>query len=223
MSRRDNFIIRCARCRMLGPLCICEILPRLETQTRLVLFIHRSEARKTTNTGQLATECLVNSEVVVRGHAMEHEPAFALDPNRQALLLFPSEDATPLDTLTDRSRPVTLIVPDGTWRQATKVRQRVPGLAEVPCVTLPNSGPTNYRLRSETRDGGLATMEAIARAFGILEGAEVQAKLDHVFRVMVERTLWSRGALDAAQVTGGVSEKARVWLRGAAVTRFQPS
>ena len=67
--------------------------------------------------------------------------------------------------------------------------------------------PTTYRLRAEPRSGGLATLEAIAQAFGILEGdrgAPIEAALLAVFRVMVDRTLWLRGALRDAEVTGGV-------------------
>ena len=96
------------------------------------------------------------------------------------------------------------MVPDGTWRQASKVRQRVPGLRDVPCVSLPPDEPSIYRLRAEAHGHGLATIEAIARALGILEGLHVRHALEQVFRAMVERTLWSRGELATADVTGGV-------------------
>jgi DTW domain-containing protein YfiP len=191
---------------MLGGLCVCALLPRLETRTRLVLFIHRFEDRKPTNTGRLAAECVANSEVIVRGHADAPPEIFAAPAGTRPLLLFPDDDAVPLDQLPPSDQPVTLIVPDGNWRQAQRVRTRVPGLRGVPCVTLPPGPPTIYRLRSEPRPGGLATMEAIARALGILEGAAVQAALEHVFRVMVERTLWTRGLLDGSAVTGGLPE-----------------
>ena len=68
MSRRNNAARRCSRCRMHLSLCVCTLIPRLVTRTRLLLVIHRAEDRKPTNTGRLAAECLVNSEVVVRGH-----------------------------------------------------------------------------------------------------------------------------------------------------------
>ena len=42
------------------------MIPRLLTRTGLMLFIHREEVKKPTNTGRLAADCLVNSEVVVR-------------------------------------------------------------------------------------------------------------------------------------------------------------
>ncbi len=191
---------------MLGGLCVCALMPSppLATRTRLVLIIHRFEERKPTNTGRLAAACLAASEVLVRGHAGEPSPPFIAPAGTRPLLLFPADDAIALDQLPPSPDPVTLIVPDGTWRQAQRVRTRVPGLRDVPCVVLPPGEPSRYRLRHEPRGGGLATIEAIARAFELLEGAHVRAALERVFHAMVDRTLWSRGALDAADVTGGV-------------------
>jgi DTW domain-containing protein YfiP len=198
MSRRDNTRFRCGRCRMLGTLCVCPLMPspRLATRTRLVLLIHRFEDRKPTNTGRLAAECLANSEVIVRGHASEPTAPFAWDPSATPLFLFPYDGATLLDERSPwiaSERPVTLVVPDGTWRQASKVRNRVAGLGDVPSVSLPPGEPSVYRLRAETLEAGLSTLEAIARAMGLLEGAHVRRALELVFRAMVERTLWSRG------------------------------
>jgi DTW domain-containing protein YfiP len=185
-------------------LCFCDLIPLLQTRTRLVLFIHRYEDRKSTNTGRLAARCLVNSEVVVRGHEAEPTPRFVPDESSQAVFLFPIEGATPLSEFAGSPRPVTLLVPDGTWRQASKVRNRVPGLLDVPCVSLPRGESSRYELRHESHVEGLATMEAIARAMGVLEGPEIRAAIERVFRAMVERTLWSRGNLATAAVSGGI-------------------
>jgi len=226
MTRRDNALHRCVRCRMLGGLCVCALIPspRLVTRTRLVLLIHRYEARKPTNTGRLAAECLENSVVVVRGHESQPTPAFVCPPGAQPLLLFPHEDATPLAAFhVEASRPVTLIVPDGNWRQASKVRQRVAGLRDVPCVMLPAGEPSTYRLRAEAHEAGLSTLEAIARAMGVLEGDEVRGAMEGVFRAMVERTLWSRGRVTTAEVSGGIPEGTMLHdLRRAPVTRSRP-
>lgn len=208
MSRRDNAALRCASCGLHGSLCVCPLVPRLETRTRLVLVIHRYEHRKPTNTGRLAAACLTNHQIVVRGHEEHPTEAIAWDPRSEPLLLFPHEGAEPLAPRSPSAPPVTLIVPDGTWRQASKVRSRVPGLREVRCVGLPSDVPSMYRLRAEAHEGGLATAEAIARAFGVLEGPEVRRAIEHVFRVKVERTLWARGELDATEVTGGIPEGA---------------
>lgn len=206
MSRRDNRAHRCVRCMMHVSLCVCALIPRIETRTRLVLVIHRSEIRKPTNTGNLAASCLVNSEVHVRGREGEPTEPMTWGPDVEPLLLFPHEGEA--EVLEPSDRPVALIVPDGNWRQASKVRARVPGLNRIRCVTLPVGEPSSYRLRFEAHATGLATIEAIARAMGILEGPAVQTALEQVFRAMVERTLWARGMLATHEVTGGIPEGA---------------
>jgi DTW domain-containing protein YfiP len=201
VSRRNNVEARCRQCRLHQSLCMCALIPRVETRTRVALVIHRLEARKTTNTGRLATLCLPNSVVVERGH--EHAPStLAPDLLLGAALLFPHPDAIPLGALDPAPR--TLIVPDGTWRQASKMRQRVAGLRDIPCVSLPPDVPSAYRLRSEAHPHGLATIEAIARALGVLDGLEVRRALERALQIMVERTLWARGLLQTDDVTGGI-------------------
>ena len=212
MSRRHNAHVRCPRCYMHGSLCVCNLIPKIETRARLLLVIHRIEARKPSNTGRLGVECLTSSETWIRGH--ENDPADEFEPDDayQSLFLFPHEEATPITEFVDSKLPIQLVVPDGTWRQAAKVRNRVAGFKKIPCVSLPPDLPSIYRLRSEAHAHGLATVEAIARAFGILEGPErgprIRSQIEHVFQAMVERTLWSRGEIETEKVTGGIPEGA---------------
>ena len=202
---------------MHGSLCVCNLIPKIETRTRLLLVIHRIEARKPSNTGRLGALCLTNSESWIRGHEENPSDAYEPDDAHQSLFLFPHEEATPIAEFVNSRLPIKLIVPDGTWRQAAKVRNRVAGFKKIPCVSLPPpalppEAPSIYRLRSEAHAHGLATVEAIARAFGILEGPEhgksVRSQIEHVFQAMVERTLWSRGEIETENVTGGIPEGA---------------
>ena len=200
---------------MYQALCICGLLPRLHTRTRLMVIMHYREERKPTNTGRLAARCVADSRVHIVGDRERPLPEPLLAADEQPLLLFPADDAVPIATFANSDRPVTLIVPDGNWRQASKMHARVPGLARATCVTLPDDGgATAYRLRAEPRDGGHATAEAIARALVVLEADThaADAILD-VFRIMVERTLWLRGALPAERVHGGIPDAARAELR----------
>ena len=123
------------------------------------------------------------------------------------MYLYPDPDAIPLEEVAAslRHEAITLVVPDGNWRQAAKVRRRERGLAELRCVSLPEAAPSRYRLRTEVHDHAVSTIEAIARALAIVEAdPELEQRLLHPFRAMVERTLWSRGRLDARHVTGGI-------------------
>ena len=207
MSRRDNAHNRCQGCGLHESLCLCQELPRLSTASKLCLVIHRDELRKPTNTGRLATRCLGESRLLVHGEiGMRAGSPIAPQENLQPLLLYPGSEAEPLAAKHRDAGPVLLVVPDGTWRQAAKMSRRIEWMAELPRVGLPEGELTAYRLRSEPKEGGLATMEAIARAFGILEGPAVQEELESIFRKMVDRTLYSRGLISRDQVFGGVPE-----------------
>jgi DTW domain-containing protein YfiP len=198
-------IRRCPDCCLHRSLCLCALVPRVPTRTKVVLVMHQLELNKPTNTGRLAVRCLPNSQVLVRGLPIPDFPSVETDMGPgQRLLLYPHADAQPLERWRDSPEPVTLVVPDGTWRQAARARRRVPGLADVPCVTLPAPSRSGYRLRQATRPGRLSTMEAIARALGVLEGSEVEEPLAHIHQVMVDRTLWSNGRLTSEEVTGGI-------------------
>jgi DTW domain-containing protein len=187
-------------------LCICGMLPRLETRTRVVVVIHQLEASKPTNTGTLAARCLQNSAVVYRGRApggtAPTGPEPLVPPDTQGLVLFPQPDAEPLEAW--RGRDVTLIVPDGTWSQAARTRKRLPELAGLPCVSLPPVDREVYRLRTSPSPGRLATLEAVAVALGILEGPAVEETLMRVYRIMTDRTLWTNGRIKTEDVTGGI-------------------
>ena len=208
MTRRAKPHLRCADCRMHRSLCICGLLPRIATRTRVVVVLHQLEARKTTNTGALAARCLENSEVVYRGRAPDGAAADPLDEQlsieTESLLLYPHPSATPLADWHGATKPITLVVPDGTWPQAARTYRRLRALAELPCVSLPAPGIAVDRLRDSARGDRLATLEAVALALGILEGPAVRDALMRVYRIMTERTLWTNGRVSAADVTGGI-------------------
>jgi DTW domain-containing protein YfiP len=195
-------------------LCVCALLPSLTTRTRVVLLLHQLELRKTTNTGRLALRCLTNSALALRGQLVEDltlprdaavVPPAWLTEAVQPVLLFPGPDARPLeDFATGDGPPLTLVVPDGTWSQASRMRKRFPGLDQIPCARLPDTLVSTYRLRHDLRPGHLSTMQAIAHAIGILESEAIAQQLLHALQVTVERTLYSKGRLPADQITGGL-------------------
>jgi DTW domain-containing protein YfiP len=188
---------RCPGCRMLAVACLCELVPRVETRTRVLVVLHHAETQKPSNTGRLALRCLPNSGAVIRG--APDQPTAAPGPDwaehGDPVVLFPHPDARPLAEFCGGPRPVTLIVPDGTWRQAQRVRRRVPGLAEVPCAFITRDAPSEYRLRRTPDARRLSTMEAIAEALGLLEGPRGPAARElllNIFQIMVDRSLRGR-------------------------------
>ncbi len=195
-ARLGGTVDRCPRCGLHWRSCLCASLEPIALATRVIVLRHRRELHKPTNSGRLVPLTLVAGEVRTFGaRDVPLDTAGLIDPARHTLLLYPSADSRELTRDEVSAGPITLIVPDADWRRAFKLVAREPSLAGVPRVHLPSGAPSAYRLRSHTNPRFLATFEAIARALGILEGAEVQARLEHVFRLMVERTLYSRGQL----------------------------
>ena len=216
--------------------CICGLLPRLATRTRVLLVVHQLEAKKPTNTGVVAARCLANSAVIYRGRAPVEPPpddpsldgeslpglrsvgpadADPLDAELRAdvepVLLFPHPTARPLETWRGSEKPVLLVVPDGTWSQAARTRIRLGALAQLPCASVQtcDEAVAVDRLRRPPGPGRLATLEALALALGVLEDPAVADALMRVYRIMTERTLWTNGRLTAAEVTGGIPAGAR--------------
>jgi DTW domain-containing protein YfiP len=182
---------------MLIVACLCDLVPRVETRTRVLVVLHHAETQKPSNTGRLALRCLPNSGAVVRGAPEQPAAAPALNwaEHGDPVVLFPHPDARPLVEYCGGPRPVTLIVPDGTWRQAQRVRRRVAGLGEVPCAFVTRDAPSEYRLRRTLDARRLSTMEAIAEALGLLEGPRGPAARElllEIFQVMVDRSLRGR-------------------------------
>jgi tRNA pseudouridine65 synthase len=197
MGDRAKRAPRCEVCKLHRALCLCGEVKPIDLGTRLVLIMHRREVTKTTATGPLAARLLRHSEVLIHGERERPlELGSRLTGDRRALLLFPTDDARPLTAglLAEDRRPITLIVPDGNWRQAQRAARRIPGLERAERVTLVPGPPSRYRLRNEPRAGGLATLEAIARALGVIESPAVEQALLAHFDRMVERTLSTRGA-----------------------------
>ncbi|HVU03672.1 MAG TPA: tRNA-uridine aminocarboxypropyltransferase [Polyangiaceae bacterium] len=209
MPGRFHDAPRCVRCRLHVGLCLCASLPSIETRTRVLVVMHRFEDRKPTNTGRLVAACLPNSDVYVRGEESRMDRPLESFEGVRPVVLFPGPTARPLADFLGGDGPVTLVVPDGNWRQAGKTSKRVRELASLPCAALPHGPPSEYALRRESRPERLSTMEAVARALGLLEGPEVEAALLTVFRTVVERALWARGSLRSADVVHGLPEGAR--------------
>jgi DTW domain-containing protein YfiP len=202
--------IRCDRCRLHEELCFCAEIPSLDLRTRVVLLVHAQEIEKPSNTGRLAHLCLPNSEIRLRG-TRDGKPLDLdglVDDTHETWMLYlgeRSETITPA-LVASVKKPVRLLVLDGNWSQASRLGAKLSRTLPpaVKHVKLSAGKPSEYRLRTEHHPDGLGTFEAVARALGFLEGADVQERMEKVFRVMVERSLYVRGKLKADEVTGGL-------------------
>lgn len=158
--------------------------------------IHAKELKRTTNTGALASKALTNSQVLIRGSTKERlDLSELLNPQYRPVLFFPTEDAVELNRefVSQSELPIHLIVPDGNWRQASKVHHRHPELNGIPRVMIKLPNTDTHHLRAESTSEGMATLQAVAHALGVIEGDAVKQKLLDLYRLKLERTLLGRG------------------------------
>lgn len=191
----------CPGCFLHRSLCLCSEIPQLSLKTKVSLVIHAREMKRTTNTGLLALKALTNSTLRVRGQQADVKKALDLSDLLSAeydtLLFYPSDDAVELTTdyLRRFVKPIQLIVPDGNWRQASKVHYRHHELQNIPRVMISEINTAKHHLRAESTEYGMSTLEAIAKALRVIEGDETGLKLQALYDLKLSRTLQARGVL----------------------------
>ena len=153
---------RCEGCGLHEELCACALLPRVELDTPLVVVQHNKDSRKPTNTVRVLTRSLVSCEVTryaVRGEVFDPGPIEGR-PDVDWCLLFPEveEEALahppPRLNLAAFRRPGRegrrrgVVIVDGTWSQARRMRRRIEVLRTMPTFELPPA-PTQWTVREQ--------------------------------------------------------------------------
>ncbi|MCP2051781.1 UNVERIFIED_ORG: DTW domain-containing protein YfiP [Pseudomonas fluorescens] len=183
---------QCPRCLRPATHCLCALIPSLDSRTRILLLQHPSEVNHALNTARLAALGLNNAQLVV-GEVFDDLATLLSPPGYQARLLFPADDAEPLQTYTPSDQPLLLVVPDGTWRKARKLLHLNPLLAALPRVTLAGERVSRYRLRKAPGPGALSTVEAIVQALQVLEAPASFDALLKPFDALIEGQIAAMG------------------------------
>jgi DTW domain-containing protein len=195
-QRRAGHVNRCLNCRVNHFFCVCSYIRPFDIQSNVSLIVHVRELKLTSNTAQFAEKMLPhNAEVVIRGRMNEtFDSGPILRKEGRPLFLYPHEDADELndDFKLKYSGPYHLIIPDGNWQQARKVRQREKGFSNLMAVKLPPGITAEYGLRKALHPEWVSTYEAMAHALGVLESIEVRDRLMEFFRVWVKYTQKAR-------------------------------
>lgn len=184
--------IHCERCLRPQTHCLCALIPRLDSRTRVLLLQHPREVNHALNTARLAALGLRNAELRV-GEVFEDLEQWLTQPGYRTGLLFPGEGAQALQAYAGDERPWLLVVPDGTWRKARKLLHVNPLLATLPRVTLGALQPSRYRLRKAPGEGALSTIEAVAQALNVLEAPALFDALLRPFDALIEGQIAAMG------------------------------
>lgn len=183
---------QCSRCLRPVAHCLCPLIPSLDSRTRVLLLQHPSEVSHALNTARLAALGLNNAQLVV-GEVFEDLASLLSPPGYQARLLFPADDAQPLQAYAPGDQALLLVVPDGTWRKARKLLHLNPLLAALPRVTLAEGSVSRYRLRKAPGPGALSTVEAIVQALQVLEAPASFEPLLKPFEALIEGQIAAMG------------------------------
>jgi len=118
----------CISCRLPMNLCVCELLPKFNLQTRIVVLMQRSEFNFITNSGRFIPQILRNSDMRFRGRRdqIPLNTDGMIPKDTQPYILFPANNAPPLtqNFINNVKKPMTLIIPDGKWRQSVKILKK---------------------------------------------------------------------------------------------------
>jgi DTW domain-containing protein YfiP len=126
-QRRAGHANRCTNCRINHYFCVCAELSTFQIETNVSLIVHVSELKLTSNTAQFVEKNLPDrAEIFIRGRmndTFDADPILAR-PGR-ALFLFPDENSVELNAefVSQNPGPYHLIVPDGSWTQAKRVKK----------------------------------------------------------------------------------------------------
>lgn len=192
----------CGGCFLNASLCICSQIPLITLNTKVTLVIHKNELAKTSNTGMLAIKALTNSTHIVRGASITAiDLSNLIQPEYINFLLYPSDTAlelTPqliLNYKNEFHKPIHLIVPDGSWRQASKVHYRHKELQNLVRLKITTPNLDQLYFRREATIFGMGTLPAIAHALGVIENDEIKSQLITVYWSKLTRSFKSRGKL----------------------------
>ena len=177
-SESNEVTSTCYQCLQQSPHCFCAQLQKIPNKTELRIFQHPREFRHPLGTAIIA---MLGFQRINRHFAMGISP----DPEQaqDAVLLFPSPNATPL--MHFQRRPSQLWIIDGTWRQTKKLYRENPWLQAMPCATLTPENPSTYRLRRAPGKRYLSTFESMIQALRILEPDTPFDALQETFERMV--------------------------------------
>ena len=191
----------CLTCRRRIRTCVCDHLKPFETETRYLILMHPMEHKKEkVGTGRFTHLILKNSRIFV-GINFDQDKDFQsalCDPDYETFLLYRGDDALEIENgFAERrpSRPLQIIVIDGTWPCAKKMMKLTTTLHETPRLSFTPGKTSEFKIKHQPMEGCLSTVESIYQvirglnAAGIEKTGAKEENLMEVFRKTVEQQI----------------------------------
>jgi len=208
-NARGVTLKRCKQCQLGLQTCICEWRKPSQSQLHFILIMHRDEVYKPTNTGRLIADLFPEQcQAFLWSRTDPDKTLLALlnDNRRHCQLVFPASEndirtvaSRPPERLEESAPINTVVLLDGTWKQARKMYSQGKWMRHLPILDLSHTLSEsqhkwgNYRVRQACEDGQLATAEAAALALAANGEASATEHLFNYFAVFNEHYVATRG------------------------------
>ena len=179
--------MKCMHCALLAQYCICTEISPLSCQPQILIIRHYKESYKASNSARIIQLCIQGVELLDYGIKDKPLPSLNLEG---AALLFPPDETSPV--YTSSSPPEKIIIVDGTWKQAHKLRKRIEGLDQLPRLPI-QSTMTLPRIRTPHFPGGMSTMEACLEALALYNLSETIDILKEYYCLWLEQVRKTTG------------------------------
>lgn len=171
VAKQKNFMVtrgRCDYCALLLSHCMCAklealALPEESLDFSVAVIMNTREKYRSSNTAKVI-EKVLHGLLLVDGIDQDErllEKLLARNANK-VFVLFPSESSVEYSHMdaSQFSEIPLILVPDGTWRQARRLNQKIP--ANIPRVRVAPQTLSRFLCRRQTLPDRVCTVEALA-------------------------------------------------------------
>ena len=144
--------------------CLCPKVPKLKSETEIILLTHPNEIQRDTNSGKILTQTLKHCTSYI-WNRKQPDPELLQrisSCDKKVVLLFPSDHSCTIDDIennTTYNSEFLFIILDSTWQEARKMLNKSHWLKEIPTIHLTTDKVSGYSLRKNQHPGNLCTCE----------------------------------------------------------------
>ncbi|MFZ4731898.1 MAG: DTW domain-containing protein [Pirellulales bacterium] len=196
---------RCPGCSQPPRLCVCDLLAPVETGIVVRLLIHRHERNKPSSTGALVARTVTGCTSHLFQRATRQHPALglareAVGAGGEPWILDPAgEPLTEGAAGTGSADRLTVVIVDGTWREAGEMTRSLNGLGRRVRLADPGARPARFWLRDQPGPTHLSSAEALMGVLGAVGETAAEERLRLHFELHVYATLLARGRREMAE------------------------
>jgi DTW domain-containing protein YfiP len=179
--------IYCLQCKYPKVTCVCDAVTTIILPIKVIVLQHKKEKLHSKNTIRLA--CLVSPSIQVINTTVVTETnqlLADLDINH-AVVLYPSSQSKAIEGIGEKRNQIhTIILIDGSWKQAYSIWQSFPKLRSFAQIHFEFPPQKQYEIRKSKKTYQLSSIEALSYSIATLTKIDTSA-YGLVFAKMQER------------------------------------